>query len=86
MDSVTVTHFFRAATFIEAYREMSEYEKSIKTLFEQEKFLRENDSYSGLLEVYFQYHDVYADIINQKKMLLSPAELQPYKNKLLENA
>ncbi|MEL6256973.1 MAG: histidine kinase [Bacteroidota bacterium] len=70
---------------IEAYREMSEYEKSIKTLFEQEKFLRANHSYSGLIEVYFQYHDVYADIINQKKMLLSPAELQPYKNKLLEN-
>ncbi|MEM8891328.1 MAG: histidine kinase [Bacteroidota bacterium] len=70
---------------IEAYREMSEYEKSIKTLFEQEKFLRENDSYSGLMEVYFQYRDVYADIINQKKMLLSPEELKPYKNLLLEN-
>ncbi|MDW3651381.1 MAG: histidine kinase [Bacteroidia bacterium] len=70
---------------IEAYREMSEYEKSIKTLFEQEKFLRENDSYSGLLEVYLQYYDVYADIINQKKMLLSPEELRPYKDLLLEN-
>lgn len=70
---------------VEAYRDMSDYKKSIQTLFEQESFLKENKNFSGLLEVYLQYYHVYADILSQKRMVLSPDELKPYKNKLLEN-
>ncbi|MEM6800385.1 MAG: histidine kinase [Bacteroidota bacterium] len=70
---------------VKAYREMADYEKCIQTLFEQENFLKKHKNFSGLLEAYLQYHHVYSDIISQKRMVLSPDELKPYKNKLLRN-
>lgn len=69
---------------IEAYLELSDYDSSIMTLLIQEKFLKENKNFSGMLGTYLQYYEVYKEIISQKRMVLSPEDLQPYKSKLLE--